>query len=100
MGREWEKKMSDIHGRGVWKRKRKKILKRDKNLCCDCKRYGKRTAAVVVHHMIPYEEAPELGLVDSNLISLCEACHNKRHPEKGTKAGRKRRAPHPEGVKN
>ena len=50
--------------------------------------YGiKPRRAVVVHHIQPIEERPDLALTLSNLRSLCEACHNRRHPEKGGKSG-------------
>lgn len=67
----------------AWKRKRKKILKRDGYMCQHCKRYGRMRQAVVVHHIKEYKDYPELGLSDDNLISLCNGCHNKEHPEKG-----------------
>ena len=68
---------------GKWKRKRRSILKRDKYLCRECKKYGRRRDAQTVHHIKTVELFPELAFVDSNLISLCNACHNKAHPEKG-----------------
>ena len=74
--------MDDFYHTKSWKKKRQYILKRDHYECQDCKRYGKRTEAEMVHHIIPYELNPKLGLKNSNLISLCNACHNKRHPEK------------------
>ena len=72
----------DFYKTKAWKRKRLSILKRDKYLCQHCKRYGRRRDATTVHHIKHYEDYPELGLVDSNLISLCSTCHNKEHPEK------------------
>lgn len=66
-----------------WKRKREWILKRDKYKCCECKRYGKNVEATTVHHIKHADEYPELAFVDTNLQSLCAACHNKKHPEKG-----------------
>lgn len=68
---------------GPWKSMRPRILRRDKYLCQNCLRYGKRTQATTVHHIMHYDEHPELALEPSNLVSLCAACHNKRHPEKG-----------------
>lgn len=68
---------------GKWKRKRRSILKRDKFLCQECKKYGRRRDAQTVHHIKAVELFPELAFVDNNLISLCNACHNKAHPEKG-----------------
>ena len=71
----------------AWKKKRSMILRRDKYLCQNCKRYGRQRQATMVHHIKHYEDAPELALTDSNLISLCSDCHNKAHPEKA--GGRK-----------
>lgn len=68
-----------------WKSKRLAILRRDKYLCVNCKRYGKNVEATVVHHIKHLDEFPELAFVDINLQSLCEACHNKAHPEKSQK---------------
>ena len=65
-----------------WKKKRQTILKRDGYVCQACKRYGRRKEATTVHHIKHADEYPDLAYTDSNLISLCEACHNKEHPEK------------------
>ena len=67
----------------AWRSKRAKILRRDGYMCQHCKRYGRRREATEVHHIKHLDEFPELALVDSNLISLCHACHNRQHPEKG-----------------
>lgn len=66
-----------------WAAKQKKILRRDGYECQLCKRYGKVRTATTVHHIKHADEYPELAFTDSNLISLCAACHNKQHPEKG-----------------
>ncbi|MEC1547497.1 HNH endonuclease [Bacillus rugosus] len=34
---------------------------------------------------------PELALTLENLVSLCNPCHNRRHPEKGAGPAKKRR---------
>lgn len=65
-------------------------MRRDKYLCRECLRYGKQTPATTVHHIKHYEDFPELAYTDSNLISLCAACHNKAHPEKVSGLNRKR----------
>ena len=65
-----------------WRHKRKEILRRDGDLCQHCKRYGKRVQAVTVHHIKHVDEYPELAYTNDNLVSLCNACHNKEHPEK------------------
>ena len=72
-----------------WQRKRAAILRRDKYLCQECKRYGRMREAKTVHHIKHLEDAPELAFEDSNLISLCYSCHNKMHPEKGIQGPRK-----------
>lgn len=69
-----------------WRRKRLQILKRDGYMCQHCKRYGKAVPATTVHHIQHADEYPEMAFVDKNLISLCEGCHNKQHPEKAAAA--------------
>jgi 5-methylcytosine-specific restriction endonuclease McrA len=82
-----------------WLHKREQILRRDKYLCTECRRYGRRdrdglpVQAVTVHHIEPLELAPERKLDDKNLQSLCKACHNRKHPEKGTPPSRRRGNP-------
>ena len=66
-----------------WQRKRAAILSRDKYQCQDCKRYGRAREAKEVHHIKHLDDFPELAYDNDNLISLCSACHRKRHPEKG-----------------
>ena len=68
-----------------WRQKRKQILRRDKYLCTNCKKYGRLKTAVVVHHILHLEDRPDLAYDDKNLTSLCIECHNKAHPEKGHK---------------
>lgn len=62
-----------------WINKRKKILRRDEYLCRECRRYGRTTPATTVHHIRPFEQHPELALASTNLISLCNECHNAMH---------------------
>lgn len=71
-----------------WKRFRKRILDRDDYKCQRCKRYGKITSAREVHHIKHLDEYPELAFDPKNCVSLCKACHNLQHPEKGTKSSR------------
>ena len=67
----------------AWKRKREAILRRDNYQCQECRRYGRIRQATTVHHIRHFDEYPELALTASNLQSLCRACHNAAHPEKG-----------------
>ena len=69
-----------------WERKRAAILRRDGYCCVWCRRYGRSRSAVVVHHVKHVDEYPELAYEDSNLVSLCQGCHNKAHPEKARAA--------------
>lgn len=78
--------MSNFYGTVRWAKKRISILQRDKYQCQDCKRYGRLTEATEVHHIKPFDEYPELAFDSSNLVSLCHACHNTRHPEKAKAA--------------
>ena len=59
------------------------VMRRDKYLCQDCKRYGRNVAADVAHHIEPIAERPDLAYSIRNGIALCHKCHSKRHPEKG-----------------
>lgn len=65
-----------------WIKKKAQILKRDGYQCRECRRYGRKREAEIVHHIKHVDEYPELAYDDNNLVSLCMACHNKAHPEK------------------
>ena len=82
--------MQDFYTSTAWKNKRAAILSRDGYMCRECKRYGRQRPATTVHHIKHFDEYPELALESDNLISLCEACHNKMHPEKAKNANKSR----------
>lgn len=84
----------EFYHSGKWKKKRNSILRRDKYLCQECRKYGRLRVATCVHHIKHYEDYPELAFDNKNLESLCNQCHNKKHPEKGNK-GSGFRAPPP-----
>jgi 5-methylcytosine-specific restriction protein A len=67
----------------AWQKCREIVLIRDHRLCQPCLRAGRLTPANTVHHIQPLEERPDLALDIGNLESICPACHNKEHPEKG-----------------
>ena len=71
-----------FYKRKEWKRKRKAILRRDNYECQRCKANGGYSRATTVHHIKHLTDRPDLALTDSNLVSLCSACHNEEHPEK------------------
>ena len=66
-----------------WKKLRKQALRRDAFQCIECRKYFRSRTATVVHHVKPRELYPELQWRLDTLESLCEACHNRKHPEKG-----------------
>lgn len=59
----------------AWRRIRQQALHRDHYLCQECLKKKKVTPATEVHHIVPLESAPSLGLELSNLQSLCWYCH-------------------------
>lgn len=65
-----------------WRKKRKQIIERDNNECQRCKEEGRVGKAECVHHILHLTARPDLALTDSNLITLCNTCHNSEHPEK------------------
>ena len=77
----------------AWRQKRRYILLRDRHLCQCCLRQGKMTKATTVHHKQHFDRRPDLGLVDSNLESLCRVCHEAEHDN------RKQQKPIPQGVR-
>ena len=82
--------MKEFYKSKQWEQKRERILRRDKYFCQLSLRYGKAIEAKHVHHIFPIEYYPEYRLSDWNLISLCNAEHNKLHDRethKLTKAG-------------
>lgn len=65
------------------------VIRRAGGLCEECKRYGRvdekglPVTATTAHHIKPIEEYPQLAYDVTNGKALCEACHNRAHPEKG-----------------
>jgi 5-methylcytosine-specific restriction protein A len=69
---------------------REKVLRRDKYLCRECAKYGRRTSATHAHHILSVEEHPEMRYVVSNGVSLCGGCHNKIEPRTRIAAQKRR----------
>lgn len=92
----YPKETNPFYKTKAWRKVRQDALDRDGGICQDCLqmyREGlihKPNNATMVHHIHPIEECPEEALLLSNLISLCDDCHNKRHPEKGWKPAEKK----------
>jgi 5-methylcytosine-specific restriction protein A len=64
-----------------WESVRVVALRRDHSQCVPCDKQGITTLANIVDHIIPYEVAPDLGLVLDNLQTICLSCHNKKTAE-------------------
>ncbi|MCP3025405.1 HNH endonuclease [Halobacillus sp. A5] len=54
-------------------------MRRDEYECRECRRYGRVTQAVIVHHIFPLENYSQYKLTDDNLYSCCNACHESFH---------------------
>ena len=65
----------------AWLRMRD-VVKAEQPLCADCPP-DRPSPSDHIHHIVPYEQRPDLGLTRDNLVGLCEVCHMKRH--KGVK---------------
>lgn len=82
----------DFYDWTEWVRTRAQVLSLDQKECQICKQYGRYRKAVIVHHVRHLKDRPDLALsvVDPDtgerqLISLCRACHEAQHPERGLK---------------
>lgn len=71
--------MTDFYTSDKWRRKRKRILRRDGYMDQIEKRYGRMVEATIVHHIFPRDEYPEYAFSDWNLISVSLATHNRLH---------------------
>lgn len=64
----------------TWRNKRTFILDRDNRECQTCKANGKLTLEnLMVHHRYVLEYYPDKSLDNTNLITVCQSCHNKIH---------------------
>jgi len=91
-----EEKMRFYHSQ-AWRRMSEAILRRDHYECQECRkklRSGIRTKikpATQVHHIVPYEVRPDLGLDADNLEAICDGCHNEQHGRTWTQNQRPRK---------
>jgi ribosomal protein L32 len=69
----------DSSAYGDW---RAAVVERDGHRCRDCGATGGRMHA---HHIADWDDAPELRFEAANGLTLCAACHGKRHTPKGTR---------------
>lgn len=75
-----------------WLGIRSAVLAVDRFECQVCKQRRRYRKAVIVHHVKHLRDRPDLALslVDPDtgerqLVSLCRACHEEQHPERGLK---------------
>lgn len=73
-----------------WNKVKPIVHRRDNGLCRQCFELQKYQASQLVHHIVEPEDDLSLAYEPSNLISLCESCHQKIHKE--YRAGRKAQA--------
>lgn len=78
-------KKQGFYHKTAWRRIREQALHRDHFLCQECLRKKKIVPATEVHHILPLEDYPELGLELSNLTSLCWYCHEATKHKKQEK---------------
>ncbi|MFD2511396.1 HNH endonuclease [Halalkalibacter alkalisediminis] len=64
-----------------WKIVRRDVESRDNHLCQLCLSKKKIKTMNLVHHIKELRDYPKLGLMRSNLISLCAVCHQYVHRE-------------------
>jgi len=69
-------KSDSFYSTNAWKKKSEAFRKRYP-LCSECESIGLVVQCALVDHKIAYRLRPDLGLVDSNLRSLCWQCHNR-----------------------
>lgn len=99
MRNQEQKKSDPFYHSGPWLRLREVVLQRDRGMCVECMRLFKMglivkpRRAVMVHHIVPITEAPELRLVESNCESLCAMHHEQKHPERRQGGGKSVAAP-------
>lgn len=62
-------------------------------LCAECERHGRATAGVIVDHIRPHDNDPDLFFDPSNWQTLCRSCHSTKTTTKdhrGFSGGRRR----------
>ena len=83
-----EDKMWKFYKTREWLALRREVLEDNHGECYLCRKNGKITKAVTVHHIYEVKDYPQYALsryvvIDGkqevNLIPLCARCHNKEH---------------------
>lgn len=75
---------TDVYNTSTWRKLRLQYLS-ENPLCEECKKHGKLTLAIDVHHMYEIsngsttEERKIIGYDTQNLMAVCSECHHKIH---------------------
>ena len=68
-----------LHNTKKWKHKTQVVKRRDGYECRECRKYGRSVDGVLVHHVYPADDYPDLFYNTNNLITLCYSCHELMH---------------------
>lgn len=71
--------LQEIYNSKAWKITVKLIEQRDNNLCQLCLSRKRISFKNTVHHITPLREDTRLAFTHSNLLCLCESCHQLVH---------------------
>lgn len=89
----------DFYGWTEWTHLRREVLEADRWECQICKQCGRYRKAIIVHHVKHLRDRPDLALSmfdpdtgERQLVSVCRACHEDQHPERGLKRPRKKQS--------
>jgi 5-methylcytosine-specific restriction protein A len=75
--------MSSMYKTPRWVALRAYVVKRDRWICKSCGKVVRGKGQSRVDHIIPVSKDPAKAWDPSNLRTLCAACDNARHAEKG-----------------
>lgn len=69
---------------GQWRKRRERIMRRDKALCQPCRKGGSVMPAVAVDHIVPKAEGGTDA--DENLQAICKRCHKLKTENESKRA--------------
>ena len=74
--RDRETEARRLRSTWAWTRAARRIKRRDGGVCLMCLAKGiAQSNGLEVHHIVPVAEAPDKLTDESNLITLCQSCH-------------------------
>lgn len=88
----WGTSNNKFYRSAEWRSLRQQVLDRDMHLCQVCKAEGRYTLGDTVHHIDSIRDTGTgsyKAFSMDNLITVCRACHNRLHREKGMKLDKK-----------